>query len=455
VSVVASLATFFSRTAPARPGELLLVAFSGGSDSTALLLGLARLAPARGWRLMAAHLDHGLDPGSARRTEDAAALAAAIGVRCSIARRAVRRQPRESVEEAARRVRYRFLESLRRRLGARYVVTAHHADDQAETVLLRLLYGSGLAGLAGIRAVSGSVVRPLLGLRRTELRAAVLAAGVSSLEDPTNDNLRLARNRVRRLLLPYLAAAEGADPALPDRLAALAARAAGAGAKVERRLLELLRPRPLDEGLGTERAVLASLPAPLQGPAVSLLHRQAGAVLPPSRAARTALLRGLAAGAFRGGDAGAGYRWRSSGPCLVVLRPPAAVAHFTYTFTVPGEVEIPELDLRVRLVRGAVEPWMFRGARLRAGLALPLHAGGAVVVRGRRCGDRLRPLGAPGTRRLKAVLIDRRVPRPERDRLPLLCVGERIAWVPGVTVAEEFRLHRNQAVAWVAEIEPR
>jgi tRNA(Ile)-lysidine synthase len=455
VPLDSTLAAFFLHTATARPGERLLVAFSGGGDSTALLLALARLAPARGWRLQAAHLDHGLDPGSALRAENAAALAAALGVRCVVARRRVRRQPGESVEEAARRVRYRFLESLRRRLGARYVVTAHHADDQAETVLLRLLYGSGLAGLAGIRPVNGNVVRPLLGMRRAELRAAVLAAGLSPLVDPTNDDLRLARNRVRRHLLPLLEAAEGDEPPLADRLASLAARAAGAAAEVERRLLERLRPWPVEGGLGTASTALAGLPAPLQAPAVSLLHRRAGAALPPSRAARAALLRGLAAGALWGGDAGGGYRWTRSGPSLFVSRPPAEVAYFTYTFTVPGEVEIPELDLRMRLVRAAVEPWMFRGARLRAGLALPLQPGGAVVVRGRRLGDRLRPLGGPGTRRLKDVLIDRRVPRPERDRLPLLCVGERIAWVPGVTVAEEFRLHRDQTKAWVAEIEPR
>ena len=94
---------------------------------------------------------------------------------------------------------------------------------------------------------------------------------------------------------------------------------------------------------------------------------------------------------------------------------------------------------------------MFAGSPRRAGLALPLTEGDRVVVRNRRPGDRIHPLGAGGSRRLKAVLIDRRIPRQERQRLPLLCVGGRIAWIPGVTIDHRFRLN-GEATAWVAEI---
>jgi tRNA(Ile)-lysidine synthase len=127
------------------------------------------------------------------------------------------------------------------------------------------------------------------------------------------------------------------------------------------------------------------------------------------------------------------------------------VADFTYTLEVPGELYIPEISLRLCLSRRAVEPWMFAGSPRRAGLALPLAEGDRVTVRNRRPGDRIHPLGAGGSRRLKAVLIDARVPRQERQRLPLLCVGERIAWVPGVAIEQRFRLH-GEAAAWVAEI---
>jgi tRNA(Ile)-lysidine synthetase-like protein len=106
----------------------------------------------------------------------------------------------------------------------------------------------------------------------------------------------------------------------------------------------------------------------------------------------------------------------------------------------------------MRLARRPVEPWMAVGDPERAGLRLPLAAGQAVTVRNRRPGDRIHPLGGRGSRRLKEVLIDRRVPRQRRDRLPLLVVDGTIAWVPGVTIAERFRLG-GETTAWAAEIE--
>jgi tRNA(Ile)-lysidine synthase len=114
-------------------------------------------------------------------------------------------------------------------------------------------------------------------------------------------------------------------------------------------------------------------------------------------------------------------------------------------------LDVPEISVRVRVSRRAVEPWMFQGSPGRAALALPLAEGDRVTIRNRRPGDRMRPLGASGSRRLKEVLIDRRVPRQLRDRLPLLCVGERIAWAPGVAIDHRFRLD-GHATAWVAEV---
>ena len=496
-ALAARLDRFFAESAPLAPGDRLLAAFSGGPDSTALLAALARWAPARGVALAAAHLDHGLDPGSAARAHEAAAAAAALGVPCTVARRPVapRARPGESPEAAARRVRYGFLESERRRWGARWIVTAHHRDDQAETVLLRLAAGSGATGLAGIRpapgnprpagaaaaagsaltggptgtvdppaAVVGRVVRPLLALPRATLHRSLAGLPARPVDDPTNRDPARPRNRIRHRLLPALTARE---PELAARLAALANAAAGAAAAVERRLAAELAPRPLTlpgggTALAVERTALAALPAALAPAALALLHRLAGAPYPAGRAGRDELLRQLAAGGAVGCDCGGGWRWRCDGPLLVLARRRREEPRpFTYTLVAPGELEIPELSLRFRLARGSVEGWMFRGERRRAGLALPLGPGEAVTVRSRRPGDRLRPLGAPGERRLKQVLIDRRVPRGERDRLPLLCLGadaRRVAWVPGVTIDERYRLAAAGAGetggAWVAAVEP-
>jgi tRNA(Ile)-lysidine synthetase-like protein len=118
---------------------------------------------------------------------------------------------------------------------------------------------------------------------------------------------------------------------------------------------------------------------------------------------------------------------------------------------VPGEIAIPEIAAVLRVSRQPFADWMLRGALLRAALALPEGGAGRLTVRNRRPGDRLRPLGAAGSRRLKDVLIDRGIPRRWRDRLPLLCWAGEIAWVPGVTIEHRFRLAGQSSVC-VAEV---
>ena len=222
-------------------GEPIVVAFSGGPDSLALLLAAKRLAPTLGLSVVAAHVDHRLDPGSAARAEGARRLAAQVDVpfRLLVAP-AGAAAGGESREAAARRVRYRLLDELRRELGARWLLTAHHADDQAETVLLRLAQGSGLAGLAGMAVRHDAVLRPLLLLQRRDL-LAVVAEGLVPLDDPTNRNLAVPRNHLRHRLLP----AFGEDVAASARAVAAAAAVLGAG--VERRLLALLPDLAVDD----------------------------------------------------------------------------------------------------------------------------------------------------------------------------------------------------------------
>ena len=495
--LASTLEHFFTTHAPLSPGDVLIAGFSAGPDSTALLLGLRQLAAIRGLGLHAAHLDHDLDPGSAGRAQAAQRLCRELQVPLVVERRPVAelRARGESLEAAARRIRYDFLEQVRLELGGRYVATAHHRDDQAETVLLRLLYGSGPEGLAGIRPVHRHVVRPLLlrrraereldeelrfpllGLSREQLKAAVTQAGLEPVEDPTNLDPRQPRSLLRHHLLPYLA---GQVPVpLAAQLARLACRAQGARQQLERRLLARLSVRPLVDGLAVPRQQLQELPPALLPAALSLLHRRARAPYPAGREARGELLRQLAGGGRLGCDCGGGWRWESRGELVVLCRRQAASVVFSYTLEVPGELAAPELPWRLRLRPGKWTEWLqarhdpAAGAldpgglpelapegsqgprRVRAFLDLPLCPGDRVTVRNRRPGDCVQPLGCRYHRRLKDVLIDRRVPRGQRDQLPLLCLGDgRIAWVAGVTINHQFRI-TDRAPLWVAEVELR
>ena len=206
----------------------VILAVSGGPDSTALLFLAARWRAARTKRpkLVAVTVDHGLRPSSAREAAVVKRLAADLHVE----HRTVRwmgRKPDTGLQEAARAVRYRLLVAAARKAGARHILTAHTRDDQAETVLFRLARGSGLSGLAGIARISAldhmTLIRPLLDIPKARLVATLNAAKIPFIEDPSNQDPRFARTRLRQLA-PALAR-EGLDAA---RLAALARRLARA-----------------------------------------------------------------------------------------------------------------------------------------------------------------------------------------------------------------------------------
>ncbi len=204
----------------------LLLAVSGGADSMALMHGASRLIEtgARHWGVAVAHLDHGLRPDSADDAGFVADAAAALRLACEVRRTdvtALARAEGRSVEDAGREARYRFLAGLAS--DGALVVTAHTADDAAETVLINLLRGSGLSGVRGIPARRGRIVRPLLGERRGTLRALLDAGGIAYRDDPSNADPGFLRNRVRGELIPLL---EELRPGAVDRIGRFARLAA-------------------------------------------------------------------------------------------------------------------------------------------------------------------------------------------------------------------------------------
>jgi tRNA(Ile)-lysidine synthase len=197
-------------------GGPVLVAVSGGPDSTALLHALSRAAPALHLQLTAAHLDHGLRRGSRTDARKVAALSERVGV--SLVSGRVEPGKARS-EDSARRARYRFLEEAAAQVGASTIALGHTADDQAETLLLHLIRGSGLEGLAAMSVREGLRFRPLLGSWRSETEAYCRRHRLPPIHDPTNRSRRFTRNRVRLDLLPQL---EGYNPKVKSSLVRLA-----------------------------------------------------------------------------------------------------------------------------------------------------------------------------------------------------------------------------------------
>jgi tRNA(Ile)-lysidine synthase len=459
VSLLETLAARVAAADPPPPGRRILAACSGGADSVALLHLLVRLAPGRGWGLAAAHLDHGLRgaAGAADRTfvEE---LCRDLDLPLRAERRPVEPGGGLSPEEAARETRRSFLAETAREEGAGVIALAHNADDQAETVLLRLARGTGPGGLRAMAVRSGRWWRPLLGTGREEIREALREAGLSWREDETNEDLRFDRNRVRLEVLPPLRSVNPRAVRNIGRLAELAREDEALLESLARDSLEELD-RPAPEGaVALEGAPLAALPPSLGGRVVRLaLASLSGGASLPRRQVRALL--SLAAEAAGGLSLPSGLDARMERG-LLMLRLPAGPPPRETPLPRPGSVRWGtrgriQCDLLDRSEAGD-DPREVCGPRralLDAGVAE-----GELRVRGPREGDRFRALGAPGARPLADFLREAGVARAERATVPLVTCGGRIAWVAGHRIDERYRVGpgttRLLELRWSVDPEP-
>ena len=407
-------------------GETVLVGVSGGADSVALLYILIALAPAFGVRLHVLHVDHGLRAESARDGEFVQALGVRLGVPVDVARVSV---ALGSAEASARAARHAALEAAAERLGAARIALGHTADDQAETLVMRVLEGTGVRGLAGIPPVRGRLIRPLLESRHRDAIAALQAVGLPWLEDPSNRDPRFFRNRVRHALLPRLTELAGGD--VVTQLGRLARRAREAVDAIDHvAAAELTRLAGGDDGaLVLPRSALAALPRPIAAEVLRAAAERLGGRAPLRAWGHRGLRRILAEAPPRRPFRLGGVVVEVSGDRVRVgrARPPALAAR---DLAVPGRVELPEIGRALEAVVVAAADYAVPRAPDRVAFdaaALPAR----LVVRARRRGDRFRPFGG-GDRRLKSFLIDAKVPRWDRDRLPLVDSGRDIVWVAGV-----------------------
>jgi tRNA(Ile)-lysidine synthase len=426
MALAATVDLAFRRHAMLAGGETVLVGVSGGADSVALLTTLLALAPA--WRLTlhVLHVDHGLRSDSARDAEFVRELCGRLGVPVDVA---TVRVGQGSVEAAARAARHAALEAAADRIGAARIALGHTADDQAETVLMRLIEGTGMRGLGGIPPVRGRIIRPLIEVRHGDAIAALEAAGVRWVEDPSNDDRTFFRNRVRHELLPLLSSAY--DGPIVARLADVA-RAARVSVdaldRVAERELERLAVADGD-ALTLPRSALAALPAAV---AAEMLRRAAmrlGSRAPLRAWGHRGLRRVLAPAPPRRPFRLGGVVVEVSGD-RVRVGAGAAVPLPSRTLETPGRVELPEIG---RAIDAAVVPAQgYAMSRDPARAAFDADAmPSRLLVRARRRGDRFEAFGG-GERRLKSFLIDAQIPRWDRGRLPIVEGGGEIVWVAGL-----------------------
>jgi tRNA(Ile)-lysidine synthase len=441
-----------------RPDNRVVAAVSGGSDSVALACILHTLHTQGDLRLAGlAHFNHQLRPTADRDEQHTAAIAKVLGVpvltdRADVAARA--KVERRSVEAAARSARYDFFDRARQHFQADLVALGHTRDDQAETVLLRLVRGAGPRGLAGMHPRRGFVVRPLLTCRRSELRALLAAIPIAFMHDESNDDVSITRNRVRAELIPLLETRF--NPSITDVLADEAelaremwqwlhqiaadwmsthVRAAGDAWRIE---LASLAPLPtalrrailwrvMNEAGGSRRIGFAHVSAALE---VAGPHGPATIDVPALRVERIGAEVVLTR---RGGNS----------------RDSASQANlFRYPLSIPGEVLLPgngwtlsaETVSSTESARAAIGRCAFAGNG-RFAVVRADKIGGALAVRNRRPGDRFQPVGLTGRKKLQDFFVDLKIARSERDRVPLVVdENDRIVWVAGHRIDETFRV---------------
>jgi len=389
------------------PGDRVLVAVSGGSDSLALLTILHELAPALSLSLHVAHFDHRWRANSAddaRFVEDIAGrwgYATTIGLANPAA---------PHTEDTARVARYQFLRTTAAAAGNNVIALGHTQDDQIETLLLHLLRGAGTHGLAGMRPRAGELARPLLTTSRKEITDFLRDRNLTPRVDPSNTDPRFARNRLRQSILPAL---DAFNPKARSLLARAADILAAEDAFLNEETERAFEPKLLDD-----RANFITRPPALQR---RLLRR----LLPDLTYEHIEALRDL----IESGQTGRrlilpGTRTAYVAENRIVVRPAT-------------DKSKPKPRLTVRPC--GCDPATFKGRDSvahvdSASIKSPL------MVSARKPGDRLQPLGFPHPKKLQDILVDAHVPRYLRDTLPIVRDQEGIVWIPGVTIAENKRV---------------
>ena len=450
-----------------RRDALILVGLSGGADSTALLDALHRL----GYAVAAAHYHHGLRAEADADARAAESFARALGVPFVLGKAEDEGAPipKTGTEEAARERRYRFLFAAARKLGAQAVAVGHTYDDRAETVLMHIIRGTGIHGLAALRPrsilpkwdESIPLVRPLLGVRRAETIAYCACRGLPIRWDRTNWHREYLRNRVRLDWLPRLSSE---NPAIADALWRLGEVAAAEDELLENLARRALKKAAVQQGkgyIGLRRSALLAEPLALQRRAVKLAAQTLGVEDAPFSAIANALQ------AARSADRRArpwhgGIFLLSENDVLWLTRSPEALPAEAFP-QMPAEHPIPlqfgaEVELaggwKFRLGEPVPIPQNWREQSAPHSVWLDADAlAQPLILRPPRPGDRIAPLGM-GSRSQKVgdAFTNAKIPLRARGRWPLLCAGNEIVWLPLLRIGEAARIRPTTRLAVNASV---
>lgn len=421
------------------PGAHLLIGCSGGPDSMALLDLLHRISATYPLVLSVASFNHGLREEAAQEVELVRSRAAELGLKFLAGRAGSSAYPESgNLQETARELRHAFLEQARADSGAELIALAHHAEDQAETILMNLLRGTGLKGLGGMAPLSGRLLRPLLDLAREKIRAYVEDRGLEFAEDPSNEDPAFLRVRVRTDIIPALTIE---NPSLIKTLGRLAT-----ACRDDEAVLEELTRAQLN-GLGrTEEEAFRLDRADLTGLRPGLARRLIRAGL---KRVKGDLRRIELNHVDQVLDLAAKERGRISLPgglvavvtgeelTLALETAPALAPLKAQEIPGPGEYRLSTgVVMRIEETSRTAEPPAEPDSVLIDAEALTWP----LVVRPAVPGDRFSPLGMEGTKKLADLYVDRKLDRVARTRVPVVLSGERILWVAGLALDREAAL---------------
>lgn len=464
---------FILRHAMIKNGETVLVAVSGGADSLALLYGLHVLHPQLNCQFHVAHLNHCLRPDADIDADFVQQHTAHLGVSCTIHRAEVShlaKQWKLSVEAAARKARYQFYEEVCEQIGATKVALGHHQDDTAETVLMNLIRGSGSTGLKGIVPVRDlRFIRPLSGFTRRQIDTFLASKGLAPRHDSTNTDTRYFRNRIRHELIPRLESEYN-----PNIKVGLSRTADVLGAESE--YLDTVAQEAFETCWFRDPDRVKAL-ATLESVVLDREKFQQFHIAVQRRVLRLSFFEMLDSigdlyfahceamlNVIEGNTPNAvlalpnGLRFRRVYQYLIFevninSRSPFPIESFAYPLAVPGKTSIVALNTEItaklrdirsgkpfRLPDGRYEA-IFDYEKVRGTFVDPPSEISPLMVRNRRQGDRFQPYGMRGTKKIKDFMIDAKVPRYERARIPMLVCGDEILWIVGHTTSDPFKIH--------------